>query len=200
MEQDFQTSFIPKKPLVEERVTTSRPVGFVTVFSIFIFFTAFLISGGLYFYQTILTKKIDGQKKSLDAAQGSFEKTKIIELQLLDKTLRASNEILSKHITISPIFKLLENITMKNIRYTKFDYEFDPKKDSKLKVKMSGQALGYRSIALQSDIFTQNQNLIDPVFSNLSLDTIGNILFDLEFFVDKDFINYKKNFLVKDSN
>ena len=49
---------------------------------------------------------------------------------------------------------------------------------------MSGLAIGYRSVALQSDLFAQNKNLIDPVFSNLTLDDKGNVLFDLEFSVD----------------
>jgi hypothetical protein len=57
---------------------------------------------------------------------------------------------------------------------------------------MSGQAIGYRSIALQADLFTKNKNLIDPVFSNLSLNEKGNVIFDLEFYVDPNFINYKQ--------
>jgi hypothetical protein len=57
--------------------------------------------------------------------------------------------------------------------------------------------LGYRSIALQSDLFTQNKNLIDPVFSNLTLDNSGNVLFDLEFLVDPSFVNYKQAFLTE---
>jgi hypothetical protein len=47
-------------------------------------------------------------------------------------------------------------------------------------------------VALQSDLFAQNKNLIDPVFSNLTLDDKGNVDFDLEFSVDPSFINYKK--------
>ena len=57
---------------------------------------------------------------------------------------------------------------------------------------MSGQAIGYRSIALQADLFAKNKNLIDPVFSNLSLDDKGNVLFDLTFSVDQSFVNYKQ--------
>ena len=59
-------------------------------------------------------------------------------------------------------------------------------------VAMKGQAVGYRSIALQSDLFAQNKQLIDPVFSNLTLDNKGNVLFDLQFSVDPTFIDYKK--------
>ena len=47
-------------------------------------------------------------------------------------------------------------------------------------------------LALQSDLFTQNKNLIDPVFSNLALDDRGNVVFDLEFSVDPSFVDYKQ--------
>ena len=54
MEQNFQTSFIPKKPIVEDRATSSRPAGFLIVVSVFIFFTVLISSGGLYFYKGVL--------------------------------------------------------------------------------------------------------------------------------------------------
>jgi hypothetical protein len=57
---------------------------------------------------------------------------------------------------------------------------------------MSGVAMGYRAIALQSDLFAENKNLIDPVFSNLTLDSDANVLFDLDFSVDSNFVNYKQ--------
>ena len=62
---------------------------------------------------------------------------------------------------------------------------------------MSGVAIGYRSIALQSDLFAKNKNLIDPVFSNLTLDNSGNVVFDLEFSVDPNFVNYQQALMVQ---
>ena len=193
MEQNFQTSFIPKKPMIEERAVASRPISFATVISVFIFFTAIVATGALYFYDGILTKNITQMENDLNLAKNRFEPSKIVQLQVLDKRLRASDEILSKHIAISPIFKALQSITLKTISYTKFNYDFsDDSKNAKIIVKMSGIAVGYRSVALQSDLFTTNKTLIDPVFSNLSLDDKGNVTFDLEFSVDPDFVNYKK--------
>jgi hypothetical protein len=81
---------------------------------------------------------------------------------------------------------------MKTVRYTKFGYILgeDPQ-HSRITIKMNGTAIGYRSVALQSDLFTENKNLIDPVFSNLTLDDKGNVNFDLEFSVDPSFVDYK---------
>ncbi len=192
MDQNFQTSFIPKKPIIEERVAGSRPIGLFSVISIFIFFTVVLGTGGLYFYNNLLENNITKMENDLNLAQDRFEPSKIVQLQVLDKRLKASTEILSKHIAISPIFKALQDITMKTVSYTKFSYSLDDSKNAKIDVKMSGVALGYKSVALQSDLFAQNKYLIDPVFSNLTLDDKGNVVFDLEFSVDPNFVDYKK--------
>ncbi len=200
MEQNFQTSFIPKKPMIEKRSTGSRPVGFFTAISFFVLLAVVLGSGGLYFYNGIITKNIGQLQNDLDLAKNRFEPAKIVQLQVLDKRLIASNEILSKHIAISPIFEELQLLTMKTIRYTKFSYNFDTERDKKVAVKMSGQAVGYRSVALQSDLFAKNKYFLDPVFSNLSLDEKGNVLFDLDFSVDLNFVNYKRTLLTESEN
>ncbi|MES3031756.1 MAG: hypothetical protein V4699_00735 [Patescibacteria group bacterium] len=190
MDQNFQTSFIPKKPIIEERATPTRSVGILTVVSIFILFTVVLATGGLYLWQAGLKKNIVQMEINLNIAKNRFEPSKIAELKLLDRRLNAATEILSKHISTSPIFEALSEITMKTVRYTKFNYSVGT--NGKVDVKMSGVAVGYRSVALQSDLFAENQNLIDPVFSNLTLDEKGNVLFDLEFTVEPSFVNYKQ--------
>jgi hypothetical protein len=196
MEQNFQTSFIPKKPMMaEERsVSTKKPIGLLTLISIFIFLAIVLATGILYFYENILNNNIQTKEKELTLAKERFEPAKINQLQVLGKRLEAANLILAKHVAISPIFESLQKITMKTIRYTKFNYELGNDQDSKIKVKVSGQAIGYRSIALQSELLTKDKNFIEPVFSNLSLDEKGNVIFDLEFFVNPNFVNYKKVF------
>src|ERR1035437_1470039 len=197
MEPNFQTSFIPKKPIVDERVPMARPVGVLLIASVFILFTVLLATGGLYFYKGVVAKNIADQQANLTLAQNRFEPSKITELQTLDKRLRASTEILSKHITITPIFIMLQDLTMKSVRYTKFSYDIGTGQNTTVDVKMSGQAIGYRSVALQSDLFAQNKNIIDPVFSNLTLDSSGNVVFDLEFSVDPSFVNYKQTLLIQ---
>ena len=204
MEQNFQTSFIPKKPIIAERATVSRPVGFLMIVSIFILFTVLVATAGLYFYKGIVAKNLAVMERSLIQAKNRFEPSKITELQVLDKRLRAANEILSQHISITPVFEALEAVTMKNVRYTKFNYNLGEGKDAKVIIKMSGLAVGYRSVALQSELFATNiitnNNFIDPVFSNLTLDDKGNVIFDLEFSVDPAFVDYKQMILTKSSD
>jgi hypothetical protein len=197
MDQNFQTSFIPKKPIVKERAVSARPIGIFLVASILILFIVLLATGGLYFYRGVMTKNIAKMKDTLTLAQNRFEPSKIAELQVLDKRLRAASEILSNHIAITPIFNVLEQLTMKTVRFTKFSYGLGTDPSVPVDIKMSGQAIGYRSVALQSDLLATNKNLIDPIFSNLTLDSSGNVLFDLEFSVDPSFVNYKQTLLTQ---
>lgn len=197
MEPNFKTSFIPKKPMVVERPSSGRSIGFFTIISIFILFTVLIATGIFYFYKGVVEKDITAKEKSLALAKNGFEPSKIEELKVLDKRLQAASEILDRHIAITPVFQALSAITMKTIRYTSFSYSLADQKDSKtprVVVKIKGSAVGYRSIALQSDLFTtreEGKNFIDPIFSGLSLDDKGNVLFDLEFSVDPAFVDYK---------
>ncbi|MDD5721135.1 MAG: hypothetical protein PHT16_01655 [Candidatus Pacebacteria bacterium] len=198
MEQNFQTSFIPKKPIIKENTAYGgRSIGVFFIISLFIFFAVLIVTGGLYFYKGILVKKIANMENTLNLAKNRFEPAKITELQTFDKRLIYSSEILAKHITVVPIFNALEQLTMKSVRYTNFSYNMESGDKNTINVKMSGVAIGYRSIALQYDLFAKNKNLIDPIFSNLTLDNSGNVLFDLQFSVDPSFVNYKQTLMVK---
>lgn len=192
MDQNFQTSFIPKKPIIEERVTSSQSISIFLILAILVLFIVLLGTGGLYFYNLHIQSNIADAKKSLSLAQDSFEQSKISELQLLDKRLNAATEVLDGHVTTVPIFTELQKITMNSVNFTKFGYELGTAQSPNIDVKMSGIAAGYRSLALQSDLFGNDPNFIDPVFSNFTLDTSGNVLFDVDFSVKPTFVNYKQ--------
>ena len=197
MDQNFQTSFIPKKPIVKDTAVVKQPVGLLTIISVLFFIAMVVTAGGLYFYKKSLTDTIDKKASELLLARGRLEETQIPRLKILDKRLRASSDILSKHIAVTPIFKALQSLTLSEnprpkVRFTKFSYELSKEKTNKIAVKLSGTTTGYRQIALQSDLFLKNESLIDPIFSNLSLDDKGSVLFDLEFLVDADFVDYKQ--------
>lgn len=191
MEQNFQTSFIPKKPVVVERARPTARSGIFLVFSVLVFLAVAVAYGGVYFYQNSLTQSIASKQKALELAKNRFEPGRISELDTLDRRISAAKSILSRHVAVSPIFAILENTTLPGIRYTSFTYELSDA--GKVTVKLSGESSGYRGIALQSDLLTEDKDVLDPVFSNLSLDNRGNVLFDLTFSVRAELVNYASN-------
>ncbi len=199
MEQQFQTSFIPKKPLAEDRIIKPRSVGVFSFLATIIFIASIVAGGGVYFYEILLTKQVASSADSLKRAQDAFEPTVINDLVALNKRLNSANDILNHHIAVTPIFKTLGDTTLKSIQYTKFDYSI-PKGTSNILIKMSGKAPSYQSIAIQADNFGQNKYLIDPVFSNLNLDDKGSVNFDLTFSVDPSFVSYSSNITKANQN
>ncbi len=151
-----------------------------------------LFSGGLFFYKSYLT----GQKKvlsdSLQRARATFEQDTINELELFDKRVSASKQVLNNHIVLSPMFALLGNLTIPSIQYTKFDHETT---DKGFFVNISGIATDYRSIALQADAFNgaKGRSFKNVVFSNLTKDKNNHIVFDLNFTVDPSLLSYEKD-------
>ena len=82
---------------------------------------------------------------------------------------------------------------MKTVRFTSFSYTMGEDPNAPIEVKMTGQAVGYRDVALQSDLFAQDKHFIEPVISHLTLDQKANVLFNLDFSVAPSFLKYKNS-------
>ncbi len=191
MDTQFQTSFIPKAPTAIESNRATAPVSVTVFIATVIFFASLVGAGVVYFYKGSLTASVSKMHSDLDLASQAFDPDFILEMQTLDKRLNAASEVLSKHVAVSPIFAELQSATLKSIQFTKFSYGLVGEKGAeKIDVKMSGRAGRYESLALESDELAKNKYIKDPIFSNLTLDEQGNVLFDLEFYVDAHFVSF----------
>jgi hypothetical protein len=177
VESKFQTSFIPKKSL-ESRPAGGgrRPAGLFRLFAILILLVALAVWGGVYLWKLYLNNKIQGAEQSLAASQKEFELGTVSTLTRLDTRLSASSNLMNNHLAISKIFAELQNITLKSVRFNDFSLSYGGP-DKGLVLTMKGQAQSYASVAKQSDIFSQDHNFRSPIFSNLDLDTNGQIVF-----------------------
>ncbi len=190
MDQEFQTSFIPKKPLAETRLPKARPVNIISFLGTIIFFASLASLAGVYFYKAYLGKQVDTMSAKLASAEAAYEPTLIADLENVDRRITDAKDILKNHVMTSPIFEALEDMTLQSIRFTKFSYVYSAD-GKKVEVKMSGQAKDYNAIAAQSDILGKNKYIDNPVFSNLNLDDKGRVSFDLFFSVDPLFVSYQ---------
>lgn len=193
MDQNFQTSFIPKRPVTEDRPVRSSSVS-VFLFIAVVFLIASIGSAAfVYIYKTSLTRQVAQMKDDLDKAKGAFEDDFIKDLQTIDRRINTANQVLAGHIAVSPIFQALQQSTLKSIQFTKFTYKITGSgQSSQIDVDMSGKAQSYTSIALESDQLTKNKYIRDPIFSNLTLDDKGNVLFDLVFSVDPKLVMFSE--------
>ncbi len=190
MDKEFQTSFIPKKTVIEGPKKIKSGGGIVNLFSFIIFIASILSVGGAYFYRESVKTDITNFKKSLAIAKNQFEPSLITKLQILDKRLNAATTILDQHVAVSPIFELLQDSTLPTVRYSDFTYDIDTATNL-VNVEMKGEAKGYNFIALQADLFNENKFIKNPIFSDLVLDQNGNVDFNLTFSVDKSLVSYE---------
>ena len=183
-------SFIPKKPLTPKSGRDEKSRGIFFSIAVLIFILSLLGFGGVYAYGQLIEKRITDKNNWLEQARGAFESSLITEMERVDTRINVANKILAKHVAFSEFFKILEELTLQNVRFNRFDYSFI---DEKPKVMLEGEARSYSSVALQSDIFGDNKYLKNPIFSNLGLANGGNVTFNLELNLDPSVMLYKES-------
>lgn len=195
MDQDFQTSFIPKKPTAAPSVASQeapmrrkKGSGIFMLASIIIFIAAIVAAGGVYAYKSYLSSALEEMKIGLEREKGVFEPETIAAMEKFSKRIAAAEQVLSNHIVVSPIFKELSEITYPDIQYTSFTYSTDGLDG--VFIEMKGRSSDFATVGLQSNKFSQNKHFKNPIFSNLVRDQVGRVTFDLTFAVDRAFATY----------
>lgn len=199
MENSFQTSFIPKKPITTNSgssVSSIRPpTSIFTIIAFILLIITGISSGGLFLYKNYLTREKEKLSFSLERVKVSFEKDTLDELELYDKRASAVKSVLGKHIVLSPMFSLLGSLTIPSIQYTNFSQQTTGQGFS---VSLSGTSLDYKSIALQADAFNSVKGRLfkNVVFSNINKIKNNNVTFSVDFLVDPSLLSYEKNILL----
>lgn len=183
---------------------TQPRMNFFLLISIILLFCVAITSIVLFLYKNTLMNNIKGLQQSLSIAKDSFQLESISELQIFDKRMSASNQILASHTVLSPVFSLLSEITIPTIQFTRLSLE--PGVDGKtFTARLSGLARSYKSIAVQIDVFngSKGRYFKNVVFSNLVLqnDKInkGYVSFDLSFTIDPTLISYEKSLIINNN-
>ncbi len=193
MDPKFQSSFIPKGPLVpSSAVFKSQPakrgtlLGLITMWIFILSILAALVAFGYGFYLNSSIKKMGGD---LEAARANLEPETIREMARLDARIVGTEKLLANHAVLSPLFDFLESNTLKTVRFTQFTFK---ETSDGLTVSMRGQARGYAALALQADIFNKSKDLKSTNFSNLDLDERGNVVFVVDAVVSPNLVSYKR--------
>ncbi|MDP3726516.1 MAG: hypothetical protein Q8R36_04960 [bacterium] len=187
---EFKTSFIPQKPIIQKENQASQSgVNIVLFVSLILFFGTLIVTGGIYLYGAILERQEVSLGASIERAKQAVEPELVSSLVRIDSRIKAVRDILDNHTVVSAFFSLLEQITLSSVSFETFRYVVEP--DGKILAQLGGSAKNYASIALQSVLFGENKFIENPVFSNLQLNSIGNVTFSLSANVNKRLVLYK---------
>ena len=165
--------------------------GFLTFVAVVIFLLSVAGWGGAWLYKSFTTSEVAKLKVSLQREREAFEPRLLAVFEELDKKLIAGEELIGRHTTLVPFFETLEQLTLPTVRYTNFNYELTSMGGHQF--TLSGEAVNYASIALQSDSLAQHPQIIDPIFSDFRVTQTGTVAFALRFGANPGLISYSKN-------
>ncbi|MFA6338450.1 MAG: hypothetical protein WCW87_00075 [Candidatus Paceibacterota bacterium] len=191
MEENFKTSFIPKKPIEEKRtsVNSEGGIGLFLFLSLIVFLTILVVSGGMILWKGVLNKQITDAQDSIAKAKSEFSSELIQQLIVLDKRIELSKKLLRRHLVVSSIFDVLEKSTLQNVSFSEMGYESIG--DGNISLSLRGEARDYSTIALQSDVFAQNNMIKSPIVSDLDLGSNGNVVFSFNSTLDPLLVSYE---------
>ncbi|MCK5059625.1 MAG: hypothetical protein KAR00_00550 [Candidatus Pacebacteria bacterium] len=192
MDTKFQTSFIPKKPIIPSGKAEHNvhPTNFFSLLTSVLLVITLLAAAGVFAYQGYLSNRIKTLDTQLAQMEETFESELITELSHIDSRLKSAKSILENHLSTVSLFELLEAITLQDVQFTNFDYTLG---SNGITVEMSGKARNYSTLVLQSDEFVNSKDVRSIVFSNLDLDSTGNVLFRLALQINKTGFLYKNS-------
>lgn len=190
MQERVKTSFIPKASLKIEQKPSARqnPVALVNIIAAAILVVAILASGGMFILERYTIQSIAKKQADLDRSRGAFEPATIKELSRLDARIEAGKELLAGHVALSNLFDDLELRTFSSVRFADLAYTIPA--PGRIILSMNGTASSFNAVALQAEEFSKSAVLIDPIFSNVNINSNGSIDFDFAATVDASRIRY----------
>lgn len=188
MEPQFQSSFIPKKPLTSEGVRGQSGVNLFLIIALSVFVLAAAGSAGVFLGNRYLTQQLNNDKKVLAHDEEAFDPNTVRQLIKLSNRLLIAKGVLDNHTAPSAIFSLIEKLTIQSIRFKSFDFSFSDEAGAKL--SMRGQAEGFNAIAYQADVFGKNRFVRNPVLTDLTLERDGTVSFNFTSSINPELITY----------
>jgi len=192
MESKIKTSFIPKKPIAQAAKATNAPyksggLDITMLISIVALVVAGVLSGGVFFYNTLAQSDADNKIEQLQKARGAFEPKLIQELMLLSDRIRVAEGILENHTAPSVFLHALEQDTLSGVQF--IDFEYKQKSIDRAIFSLKGKTSSVNSVALQSSRFGESTIIKDPIFSDIDLVKDG-VIFTVEGEIDLGAIRY----------
>lgn len=203
METKFQTSFIPKKPIISTGQSKSGSgTSLLFVISIIILLVSLGLAGYVYLEKQLLIKSIiDDQTTIEQNKEGLVLDSITIESFInLNSRINVAKDLLSRHIAVSPIFfNFIQQATLQRVQFKNFSFSSAGKDASganRISIQMLGIARDRETVASQADEFglpEWKKIITEPKISNLSDNVDGNITFLFTAYVVPDSLIYGNN-------
>ncbi len=182
MEPKFQTSFIPKSPVLSTGLNSNKEhsynssVSLISIVSIVMLIAVAISSVGLFLYNQMQSKAIVELKEALALEKSAFNESETKDLILVSDQIKVVKSLLDQHLILSNIFAVMQSATIQNINFT--EIAFDTKNEGVVEVDFKGRSSSYEHIAKQAELFKSTGFLKNVLFYNMEIDKDGNLVFD----------------------
>lgn len=212
MDKKNKISFIPQKPISRKKHVSERPISLMVTVSFLLFFLTLGAFGGMFFYYNNIKKITAAKQLELSASKQRLDPDNAMERAAeFQKKINSIKKLLSSHIASSAIFSLLEDITLKSISFSSYNFSLSKdinrpninnikeassnnKTPQTYSVDMKGVAPSYASLAYQSDVIkkeiNKNKRISDFDISNILLNEKGDVSFKLKLYILPSFVAY----------
>ncbi|HUD04155.1 MAG TPA: hypothetical protein VMR73_01545 [Candidatus Paceibacterota bacterium] len=188
MDPRLQSSFIPKKPIMNAPRTYHAPLSIFSIVSVSLFILTILGSVGVFLYQNYLNNEIAAASSSLHTEQDEFDQSTIEQLARLDSRLTVAQGLLQKHVAVSNFFSALEDVTLPTARFSNFAFSVGAQ--NALTISMNGEAESFTSVALQSDALISDTYFKNVMVSDFSVEQSGAVSFTVTMTLDPSLVAY----------
>jgi hypothetical protein len=192
MEPKFQSSFIPKKPVVSTQNTAIPVAQETNIFSLVagvMFTVAILVSAALFGYQKVLHNQILTAQQAVSDARSAFEADKIQDLIDSNGKIDSAKQLLVKHVALSKLLLLMQQLTLANVKFDDLEYT---NQSGLPTLTIAVEAQSYNALASQSDIFRANEFIKSPYFTEFSPQDTGSIKAKFNSTIDTSLVSYAK--------
>lgn len=200
METKFQTSFIPKKPLIPMSGLTPaaprRSVSLFMVIAVLLFIASIAAAGGTFFWKSYVDSSQVKYKEELALREKQFNPNLIEDLKRQNVKIDLGKQLLDNHVAVSQIFDIIGRLTIENVRFTSMDLTVSPQTGEGIKISMKGYGTSLSAIAWQSDVLGKLERyglrkvVKNPILSDPSLDTNGQVSFGFSASIDPGSLSY----------
>jgi hypothetical protein len=205
METRFQTSFIPKKPIVSAGTGARLPrehrsVSFFMTGAAFLFIISLAAAGGAYAWKQILLNSQEDYKVQLADREKQFNIDLIEQLKQENVKIDLAKSLLANHLAISQIFHIISQLTIQSVRFLSLDVTAPTTQSSSgLNISLNGVGTSFESVAFQSDVLGQLEQyglrkvVKNPILSNPALNGDGTVSFGFTATIDPSSVSYENS-------
>jgi hypothetical protein len=191
MDQRFDTSFIPQRPIFKEEASMRRhePIPVVTIISAAIFFAMLIMTGLAFYFHKKESAAVTQLATQLATEKEKFNPQAIEDLKAIGARLQLAKQAVDNHVGVTGLLNMLQANTLKSVYYKGMNLSREEKKG--YIVTLQGDAPNFGILYAQLEEFRKNPRITQVSIDNSQLEEqTGVVGFNLTLTLSPEVMKY----------